>query len=127
MTRRFPVLAILLLGGAAFAGRIEILSPSEGAEVAVLNAANKAFLAASPEARDAMVRGAESRARLRAAGSRPERLTVAGRHVADAGERRRTRFSSSSAARRTVRSLPRRAFGEPRSTSAISKSAATTN
>lgn len=87
MKRRFPVLAILLLGGAAFAGRIEILSPSEGAEVAVLNAANKAFLAASPEARDAMVRGAESRARLRAAGSRPERLTVAWRHVADAGEK----------------------------------------
>ena len=73
--------------GTAVAGEIEILSPSNGEKVAVLNAVNKEFVAATPEERAAMIRGSESRKRMLAAGSRPECMKIEWRHALAEGEK----------------------------------------
>lgn len=72
---------------AAFAGSIEILSPSNGMEVAVLNPENKEFVFARQHVRAAMIGGRESRERMLKAGSRPERLKIEWHHVLADGEK----------------------------------------
>lgn len=82
---------ILMVPGLAFGGQMEILSPTNGAEVATLSSLHKEFLALDAAGREAWERDPEVRKRMKAA--EPPKTEVRWRYIPSPGEKRPSRFA----------------------------------
>ena len=88
--RSFSLFAVLL-PCLAFGGQLEILSPTNGAEVATLSPLHKEFLVLDATGREAWERDPEVRKRMKAA--EPPVMEVRWRYLPSPGEKRPGRFS----------------------------------